>query len=171
MPREIIGGAQNPNFILPGFQIHEIQAHVDGRNSASTQVLAGVAFLKSLNLIAPHSRAGHRGAVYQDAKGIPLNPRAHRFPCNPTVGGRNLPVIAATRSPWLAETLKAPLGATDLLPLIANYADGLFEASGACDAVVSSIQMVVDGQASGQPVSIQLVRDVLIHIEPIGGRQ
>lgn len=163
MPREIIGKSQNPNFILAGFQIHEIEAHISGRNESSTQVLTGVAVLKSLGLIpAGHARAGHRGAAYQDGKGIPLHPRAHRFPCNPTIGGRNLPDLALGRSPQLAAALKVPLAGTDLLPLIANYADGLFESNGACDAVVDAIQRVLDGQAAGQLVNVQLVRDVLM---------
>ena len=164
----MIGGATNPAFILAGFQVHEIEAHIDGRNEASTLVLTGVAVLKSLGLITTgQTRARQRGAVYQDGKGVPLNPRAHRFPCNPTIGGRNLPDLARTTRPMLAEMLKVPLGGTDLLPLIANYADGLFESSGACEAVVAAVQRIVDGQAAGQPVNAQLVRDVLTqHLLP-----
>ena len=168
MPREMIGGAQNPSFILAGFQIHEIEAHITGRNEAAVQVLTGVAVLKSLGLIhARQDRAGHRGAAYQDAKGTTLNPRAHRFPCNATIGGRNPPDLALARSPMLAAALKLPFAGTDLLPLIANYADGLFEANGACDAVVGAIQRVLDNQLAAQPVNVQVVRDVLTqHLLP-----
>jgi hypothetical protein len=162
MARQMTGGVQNPAFILAGFQIHEIEAHVYGRNEASVQVLAGVAILKSLGMIPlSQARASHRGAAYQDGQGTTLSPRAHRFPCNPTIGGRSLPEFAHARSPMLAEALKYPLAVTDLLPLIANYADGLFEANGACAAVVDAIQKVLDNQAAGQPVNVQLVRDVL----------
>ena len=162
MPREMIGGAHNPSFILAGFQIHEIETHISGRNEAAAHVLAGVAVLKSLGLIHPgQDRASQRGAAYQDNQGTPLHPRAHRFPCNPTIGGQNMPALAHPRSPMLAEALKKPLAQTDLLPLVANYADGLFEANGACDACVAAIQKVIDGQPSGKPVNVQLVRDVL----------
>jgi len=162
MPREMIGGPQNPRFILAGFQIHEIEAHITGRNEAAAQVLTGVAVLKALGLVPPgQDRAGQRGAAYQDSQGTPLHPRAHRFPCNPTIAGRSLPEFAHSRSPMLAQALKRPLAITDLLPLVANYADGLFEASGACDAAVASIQKVLDQQPSGQPVNVQMVRDVL----------
>jgi len=164
MAREMIGGPQNPSFILAGFQIHEIEAHITGRNEAAVQVLTGVAVLKSLGLIPPgQDRAGQRGAAFQDSKGTPLHPRAHRFPCNPTISGRSLPEFAHSRSPMLAEALKRPLAITDLLPLVANYADGLFEANGACDAAVAAVQKVLDGQPSGQPVNPQLVRDTLTH--------
>jgi hypothetical protein len=168
MPREMIGGVKNPGFILSGFQIHEIEAHIHGRNEAAVEVLTGAAVLKSLGLIpASQNRAGQRGAAYQDAQGTTLSPRAHRFPCNPTIGGRNLPDLAHPSSPMLAEALKKPLAVTDLLPLVANYADGLFEASGACEAAVEAIQKVLDGQLSGQPVNVQLVRDALTrHLLP-----
>lgn len=164
MARQLLGGVQNPAFILAGFQLHEIEAHIHGRNEAATEILTGVAVLKSLSFIPPgQDRAGHRGAVYQDARGTTLSPRAHRFPCNPTIGGRNIPSFAHANSPMLAEALKHPLGVTDILPLIINYADCLFEASGACDVSVDAIQKVVDGQQSGQPVNVSLIRDVLTH--------
>jgi hypothetical protein len=164
MSREFLGGVQNPAFILAGFQMHEIEAHIHGRNEAATEILTGVAVLKSLSLVpAGQDRAGHRGAVYQDARGTTLSPRAHRFPCNPTIGGRNIPSFAHASSPMLAEALKHPLGVTDILPLIVNYADCLFEANGACDVAVDAIQRVLDGQQAGQPVNAMLVRDVLTH--------
>ena len=172
MASEITGPMRNPDCLLPGFPIHEIEGHVHGRNHASAQVLTGVAALKSRGLIGEYSRAGHGGAVYQDGTGVSLNTRGRRFrcipfPCIPKIDGRNLRDIAQVGGPLLAEWLKVPLDATELLPSIVHHADKLFEANGACEAVVSSIQRILDVQEAGKPVDVQLVRDVLVeHLLP-----
>jgi hypothetical protein len=161
--RQVIGGTANPAFILNGFQIHEVEQHVTGRNAAAAEVLAGAAVLCANGWVSSHAAASYTGAQYQDATGTPLHPRAHRFPCNPTLGGQSLPRLAARFSPVLSNALKQPLAATDLLPIEANYADNLFEASGACDAVLAALEKILKGQRAGKAVDADLVKEALAH--------
>ena len=91
------------------------------------------------------------GARWQDWRGTHDQPRAHRFPCNPQIAGRDLPSYAADQS-GLSKRLQEALAATDALPFHVNYADRLFEEFGGIETARTGIEEVASRQKSGVAV-------------------
>jgi hypothetical protein len=162
--REFIGGAENPRFKLHGVEIRDIQIHARGRAEATAEVAAGVTFLKSQGLIPETAEVTYSGAAYQDASATGEHQRAHRFPCNPKINIWNIPELPPRRADRLRELLKRPLAATDFVPRTINYADGVFERSGACETVVEMVVFIIQEQKKGKPVDLNLVRHAVLHI-------
>jgi hypothetical protein len=134
--------------------------HIRGRSNAAAEILVDVAFLKSRGMVSESEIVTSTGAVYQDARGSVLYPRAHRFPCNPMFGYNNLPDLASWSSLSLRNELKAPLAITDPLPVAVNYADRLFEA-GAAAHVEKAARWILIEQPKGRDVHQNLIRHVL----------
>lgn len=141
-------------------------AHIRGRADATTEVLIGVAVLKKLGSVFANQAVAYSGAVYQDWRGTKMHPRAHRFPCNPTIGGQNLPDIRP--KPKLEEALIEPLAITDFLTFEVNYVDERFEALGGKDAAVDAVQYVLLHQPQGQSVNIPMITHAVLNIALAG---
>jgi hypothetical protein len=162
--RQFIGGVDNPAFKISGIELRDLELHVRGRAQATAEVAIGVAFLRSQGWIQESAVITYTGAAYQDATGTPEHQRAHRFPCNPKINIWNLPEVPPRGAWQLRDALKRPLAVTDFVPAAVNYADGVFERSGACETVVDMIEFIVAGQTNGRPLHVNLVRHALTHI-------
>lgn len=135
--------------------------HVRGRSDAAAEMMVNLAFLKSKGMAKEHETVTSTGAVYQDKKGTPSYPRAHRFPCNPMVGYNQVPELANWSTFQLRNELKIPLAITDPLPTVANYADRLFESSGMEESVVHAVRWILTEQGKDKPVDDKLIRHVI----------
>jgi len=141
--------------------LRHLREHVHGRAEAAAQIAASLAYLKSRGNLREIEPVTATGAVYQDSKGTKLYPRAHRFPCNIMIGYNNVPDLPSAMAVRLSNALKVPYAITDPLPVIANYADRLFESAGAVDIVVYAVRFIAAEQKKGQPVHVNLVRHAI----------
>jgi hypothetical protein len=155
------GRAVAPNGIPGSHSLADLATHVRGRADATAQVLIGVAYLKDAGSLW-NDLVSHTGAVWQDLRGTPESPRAHRFPCNPTIGNRNIPDIP--HSPALRDALIEPLAVTDFLPFHANHVDSTFERLGGADAAVAAVSFVVKQQPRGRGVDYDVFYHALVEI-------
>jgi hypothetical protein len=110
------------------------------------------------NVIPDHSTVSITGAAYQDARGTTDYPRAHVLPGNVRINGQNIPDLVLIQ-PRLMEELAAPLKRTDMLPVLFNYADRLFEDTGGIHALLAVCRWVVAEQRPGQPMRPDLIDD------------
>jgi hypothetical protein len=154
--REFIGVGPAPSR-NHGWNSDELHSHIRGRAEATVKILIAVAALRSLNRIPGHDVVSVTGAKWQDWRGTQDQPRAHRFPCNPQIAGRDLVDYAANPSS-LRQQLLANLASTDQLPFHVNYADGLFEDCGGIDAARAGIEEVTVRQKPGAPVTYAAVQ-------------
>lgn len=154
--RQVSAGVQKVPTDLSPWDLHNLDRHVIGRKDESVRVLLGVAFLRKFGLVDRDAAVGYRGAQFQRGKGSTDYPAAHRFPCNPTINNWGLPHYA--QSQRLRNALQLPLEKTDYLPKLVNYADRLFEANGACDAVVRTVEFVLHEQATEKDVNLNMIR-------------
>ena len=141
--------------------LRHLREHVHGRAEAAAQVAAALAYLKSRGRLREIEIVTATGAVYQDAKGTKVYPRAHRFPCNIMIGYSNVPELPSFSDARLSNALKVPYAITDPLPVIANYSDRFFETAGAVEAVVYAVRFIATEQKKGKPVHVNLVRHVI----------
>lgn len=171
--RTYIGGATNPLSARfhTGLNLDTLEQHARGRLEAVAKIVSGVALLTSEGRASHMDHVSYTGAVYQDIKGTPENPRAHRFPCNPKIGIWNIPEIVSPRFHRLRGELARPLAVTDLLPIEANYADSRFEEGGGSDTVKECIEFVLTEQRRGKPPHINLIRHAISHIAMPGFEQ
>ena len=139
-----------------GWNSDELHAHIRGRAEATVQILIGVAALRSLNRLPGHNVVSVTGAQWQDWRGTPDQPRAHRFPCNPQIVGRSLPDYAANPSSLRQRLLEA-LAVTDFLPLHVNHADRLFEKHGGIETARQAVEEVASRQKPGVMVTHSIV--------------
>jgi hypothetical protein len=168
--REITGPSLNPNRRTEPPQLffdgNSLRPHVQGRMEATALTLVNVAYLRSAGMLpGGHQAVGYSGARYQDVRNSAVFRdakwvMAHRLPCNPTVGGRDLPVYGRAAPGKFQDLLKAPLAVTDPMSYLVNYADRLFEIC-AAPGVARAVASVLRGQRSGRPVDAGLVRGVL----------
>jgi hypothetical protein len=143
--------------------------HIRGRGDATIEILIGVAVLRKLGILKKNEAVSEVGAYYQDWKGTAEFPRAHRFPCNPLVGGRNIPDIP--HSEKLKKALIEPLAITDFLTFEVNYADCRFEDLGGKKAAVDAVTFVLNQQPEAHDVSIDLVQHGVLNIALEGYKQ
>jgi hypothetical protein len=136
--------------------MHELHVHIRGRADATIQVLTGAAVLKRHNRLPVAGAVTVTGARWQDWRGTRESPRAHRFPCNPQIGGVSLPDLVANAR--LRMLLLEPLAVTDPLPFHVNYADRLFEELGGIEAARAAVEYV----ASNQKVNAAAVDRALV---------
>lgn len=149
-PRVFIGAGsapERPN----GWNAAELHEHVRGRAEATARLLIGVAILRSSKVLPDSAVVSVTAAKWQDWKGTAKQPRAHRFPCNPQINGRDLPDLAP--SDRVRDFLEDALAVTDPLFLHVNYTDQLFEDRGGIEAARKGLQVVAHHQRSGAPVS------------------
>jgi len=147
-----IGPAPTQN---KGWNLEEFHAHIRGRAEATVQVVISVAVLKANNLLSQTSPISVSGARWQDWSGTRESPRAHRFPCNPQISGRDLPDLAD--KPQLRALIQQPLAVTDFLPLYVNYADRLFEEFGGIESARRAVEYAASAQKIDCPIDISLV--------------
>jgi hypothetical protein len=157
--RQIRAGEKVPSDLSP-WDPSNIRRHVRGRKWQSVLVLLGVAFLRKMGFVNRDDVVDYEGAEYQKGKGSTEYPAAHQFPCNPTIRGFGLPHHARTAG--LKSALKRPFEETDYLPKLVNYADRLFEANGACDAVVNAVKFVLHEQPADKDVNLTMIRHASI---------
>jgi hypothetical protein len=141
---------------LSPWDLQNLEEHVIGRGEESVKVLLGAAFLRKAGLVDRDELVSYQGAEFQRGKGSKLYPAAHRFPCNPTIRSWGLPHYAKSRR--LERALERPLEKTDYLPKLVNYADRLFEANGACDAVAKTIRFVLHEQPTDKDINLNMIR-------------
>jgi hypothetical protein len=139
---------------------------VRGRAEATAAVLIGVALLKKLNMVWSFQTVDSTGAVWQDWRGNEQNSRAHRFPCNPTIGRKNIPEIP--KSTRLRDALIQPLAKTDFLDLVVNHVDSRFEALGGREAAVAAVRFVVKEQGEGKAVNRDVIHYATMNIAQTG---
>jgi hypothetical protein len=139
---------------------------VRGRAEATAAVLIGVALLKKLNLVSSFQTVDYTGAVWQDWVGNEENNRAHRFPCNPTIGRHNIPDIP--KPPRLKEALIKPLAKTDFLDVVVNHVDSRFEALGGKESAIAAVRFVVKEQGEGKPVNRDVIHYAAVNIAKAG---
>jgi hypothetical protein len=149
--REFTGVGRPPQR-RPGWNPDELHVHVRGRADATVSILIGVAALRSFNLLNDRVGVSVTGAQWQDWRGSREQPRAHRFPCNPLIGGRDLATCAGTL-PALRQLFIDTLAITDSLPFHVNYADRLFEELGGIDAARRGLETVIARQPAGAPIA------------------
>ncbi|HWC00533.1 MAG TPA: hypothetical protein VG672_27695, partial [Bryobacteraceae bacterium] len=118
--------------------------------------------LKKLGRLHGNEAVAPTGAVYQDWRGTREFPRAHRFPCNPKVAGRNLPEFAPTSK--MEDALIEPLAITDFLTFEVNYADCRFEDLGGIAAGVEAVQYVLSHQPPNQAVNLEVIQHAVLNI-------
>jgi hypothetical protein len=155
--REYIGQGQAPAR-QDGWNSDELHTHVRGRAEASIRILIAVASLRARNLLPAAGTVSTTGARWQDWKGTRQQPRAHRFPCNPQIGNRNLPDFAP--NPTFRRTLQEALAETDYLPFHVNYADRLFEEFGGIEEAKKAVAQVYTLQRPGQNPDFKVVYSV-----------
>lgn len=155
--REYIGQGQAPTR-QDGWNSDELHTHVRGRAEASIRILIAVASLCARNLLPPAGSVSTTGARWQDWKGTRQQPRAHRFPCNPQIGNRDLPDFAP--NPTFRRTLQEALAETDYLPFHVNYADRLFEEFGGIEGARKAVGQVYTLQRPGQNPDFKVVYNV-----------
>ncbi len=152
--RELIGTGQAPVH-RRGWNSDELHTHIRGRAEATVKILIAVAALRSLNLLPGHNVVSVSGAKWQDWLGTPDQPRAHRFPFNPQIAGRDLPNYAPNAA--FKNLLKHNLASTDQLPFHVNYADSRFEECGGIEAARRGIEEVTLRQKPGAAVTHEAV--------------
>ena len=140
-----------------GWNPDELHEHVRGRAEATVKVMIAVAALRSLDRLPGGVAVSVTGARWQDWRGTRDQPRAHRFPCNPLIGGRDL-LSYALNLKRLSEFLQNTLASTDALPFHVNYADRLFEELGGVEASRKGIEAVASRQKLGKPVHHAVVQ-------------
>lgn len=160
--RQVTAGAQSVPVDLSPWDLQNLREHVTGRQDESVRVLLGVAFLRKTGLLGRDNQVGYKGAAFQRGKGSDVYPAAHRFPCNPTIRGWGLPHFASTLR--LRRALQVPLEETDYLPKLVNYADRLFEANGACDAVAHAVRFVLHEQPTDKDINLNLIRHAAVEL-------
>lgn len=111
--REVLGRGAAPNR-REGWNPDELHQHVRGRADVTIRMLIIGAVLRSQNLLPPSGVVTVTGAQWQDWRGTRDQPRAHRFPCNPQIAGRDLPDFA--KKPSFRLAIQKALGETDSLP-------------------------------------------------------
>jgi hypothetical protein len=140
----------------------DLHVHVRGRADATAQLLLDVAVLKQRGSIWNYV-VGYTGAVWQDWEGSSWeSERAHRAPCNPTIGNRNIPDLAEIDA--FRDALIAPLDRTDFLPKAANYCDGRFESLGGAKSLTDAVLVVAREQERNKPLNYDLFRHALVEI-------
>jgi hypothetical protein len=154
--REFIGVGPPPQR-RRGWNSDELHSHIRGRAEATVRILIAVAALRSLNVLPGYNAVSVTGAKWQDWRGTNDQPRAHRFPCNPQIAGRDLPDYAANPSN-LRQQLLENLAATDQLPFHVNYADELFEDCGGIEAARKGIEEVTLRQTPGGTLTYAAVQ-------------
>lgn len=138
--------------------------HVFGRDEVTATVLNNVAYSKAKKWVDATDIVGSTGAVYRDQQGTDAFPAAHRFVCNPTIGNRDIPQLPRFSALALREEFKAPLRKTDILPVVVNEADRIFETHGASEAVLKAIRGLIYEQPSGKPVNTRLVEASILKV-------
>lgn len=159
--RIFVGKGPAPNF-AGEWNLDRFCTHIRGRADATTEVLIGTAVLKRLGMIQGQEAVAGTGAVWQDWKGTNEYRRAHRFPCNPTIGNRNIPDIPGSRK--LKDALIEPLAVTDFLTFEVNYADCLFEDFGGVASAVEAVRYVAKEQGRGEPVSQAVIEHGVLNV-------
>jgi hypothetical protein len=159
--RVFVGKGPAPNF-RGEWNLDRFCEHIRGRGEATTEILIGIAVLRKLGMLRRNDAVAEQGAYYQDWRGSVEFPRAHRFPCNPTIGGRNLPDIPG--SVKLHDALIAPLAVTDFLTFEVNYADCRFEDLGGRTAAIEAVRFVLNEQPASRDVDVDLIRHAVINI-------
>jgi hypothetical protein len=164
-PRQVTAGVQKPPAAndLSVWDLHSLEQHVRGRGEESVRVLLGVAFLRKAGLVGRDDVVGYTGAEFQrgqaqGSRGVYV--AAHRLPCNATIRNWGLPHFAD--SPGLRRALELPLEKTDYLPKLVNYADRLFERSGACEALAAAVGFVLHEQKPDKDVNVNMIRHATI---------
>lgn len=155
--REFIGEGPAPTR-QEGWNPDELHAHVRGRAEASIRILVAVASLQARSLLPASAAVSTTGARWQDWKGTREQPRAHRFPCNPQIGGRDLPDYAP--NPTFCRGLQEVLAQTDYLPFHVNYADRLFEEFGGIEEARKAVEQVRTLQKPGRSPDFNVVYKV-----------
>jgi hypothetical protein len=158
--RQITSSSQKVPADLTPWDLQNIRRHVSGRKEESVKVLLGVAVLRKKGYVERDDFVGYEGAEYQSGKGSTDYPAAHQFPCNPTIRKWGLPHHARTAG--LKNALQEPLEKTDYLPKLVNYADRLFEANGACDAVANAVKFVLHEQPVDKEINFTMIRHAAI---------
>jgi len=145
---------------VPGsWSTRDLHEHVRGRAEATARILLGTAVLKH-RLSIWNYVVSWTGAVWQDWEGSSAeSQRAHRAPCNPTIGNSNIPDLA--RGPGLRNALIEPLAKTDFLPMIANYADSRFESLGGAKTLADAVGFVAREQRRDKTVDYDLFHHAL----------
>jgi hypothetical protein len=164
--RTFVGRGPAPNPDTRGWNQPELHEHVRGRAEATVAVLTGVAVLKKLDMVWGFQTVHSTGAVWQDWSGNEQNARAHRFPCNPTIGSHNIPDIP--KSYRLKDALIQPLAKTDFLDLMVNHVDSRFEALGGREAAVAAVRFVLREQGQGKAVSRDVIHFAATNIAKAG---
>ncbi len=162
--RIFTGGVANPSFVPPGIDLRELDKHIHGRIAAAARVMTGVTFLRASSWVKESEVVVASKAIYQDGRGTTAYPRAHRFPCIPKIGLWDPPQLAGFRSPPLGGRMRLPYAVTDYLPRVYNYADELFEDSGALQAVERAVRFAIGEQTAGKQVNVNLVSHTITHI-------
>ena len=160
--RQVSAGVQKVPTDFSPWDLNNLDRHVIGRKDESVRVLLGAASLRKFGLVDRDAAVGYKGAQFQRGKGSADYPAAHRFPCNPTINNWGLPHFAQSQP--LRNALRLPLEKTDYLPKLVNYADRLFEANGACDAVARSVEFVLHEQATEKDINLKMIRHAALFI-------
>jgi hypothetical protein len=156
--RKIVGGAV-PNRVPVLSDIsgrNALARHVRARCQETIRFCTNLAYLRMKGVIVDGSTSSMTGAAYQDARGTVAYPRAHVLPGNLCINGQNIPDLVSGQPRLMAE-LTAPLKRTDMLPVLYNYADRLFEDSGGIDALLAVSRWIASEQRVGQPIGPMLI--------------
>jgi hypothetical protein len=156
--RKFLGGTV-PNRVPEIDNISNMGAlarHVRARSHETIRFLTNLAYLRMRSVIPDNSTLSITGAAYQDARGTTAYPRAHVLPGNVRINGMNVPDLVASQPRLMAE-LTVPLKRTNMLPVVFNYADRLFEDTGAIDVLVAACRWLVGEQKSGEAIGPNLM--------------
>jgi hypothetical protein len=166
--RKFLGGTV-PNRVAEIDNISNMGAlarHVRARSHETIRFLTNLAYLRMRGVIPDNSTLSITGAAYQDARGTTTYPRAHVLPGNVRVNGHNIPDLVANQPRLMAE-LTVPLKRTNMLPVVFNYADRLFEDTGAIDVLLAASRWLVGEQPNGQMIGPYLMANAYDrHVAP-----
>ncbi len=147
-------------------QKNALARHIRTRNQETIRFCVNLAYLRMKNVVPDGSTVSVTGAAYQDARGTTDYPRAHVLPGNVRINGRNIPDLVLSQ-PRLMEELTGPLKRTDMLPVLFNYADRLFEDTGGIDALVAVSRWLLAEVRPGQQLRPDLIDDAYYrHVVP-----
>jgi hypothetical protein len=153
----VTGGHQNrfvPTETDPSSIIYfnNLDVHAQGRTQAMAEIFHHCVYLKSAGLMSDMAIVSSSGARFQDFTGGSGMVAAHRAVSAILIDGRTTAHLPVSLScPRFREQMIAPQARTDMLQVVANYADCLFERE-AIEPTLQMIRTALSWQPLGGPL-------------------
>jgi len=136
---------------------NELAVHAQGRTQAMAEILHHCVYLRSAGLLGDNAVISSAGARFQDFTGGSGLVAAHRAVSAVLIDGRTTAQLPVSLShPRFRDRMVAPQARTDMIQVVANYADCLFEA----EAIGPTLNVIRSALAQ-QPLGAALERNML----------